>query len=94
MVDTRPATLNRKLLGEFLKSPETIMAFENLSLNSEDLADIVTAIQNVSVLTVGLSDTFENERVVASDGEVQLTDGGAGGNLTWGVPDSGGTGGT
>ena len=94
MVDTRPATLNRKLLGEFLKSPETIMAFENLSLNSEDLADIVTAIQNVSVLTVGLSDTFENERVVASDGEVQLTDGGPGGNLTFGLADTGVTAGS
>lgn len=89
MVDTRPATLTRKLLGEFLRNPETIKAFENLSFNSEDLADVVSAIQAISVLTLGLSDTFENERVVTSDGEVQLTDGGPGGNLTFGLSNTG-----
>jgi hypothetical protein len=89
MVDTRPVSLNRKLLGEFLKNPESIRAFENLGLNSTDLADVVTAIENVSVLTLGLSDSFGNERVVTSDGEVQLTDGGAGGNLTFGLSNTG-----
>lgn len=94
MVDTRPATLTRKLLGEFLRNPETIKAFENLSFNSEDLADVVSAIQAISVLTLGLSDTFENERVVTSDGEVQLTDGGPGGNLTFGLSNTGVTAGS
>lgn len=89
MVATRPASLSRKLLGEFLKNPETIKAFENLDLNSADLADVVSAIEAVSVLTLGLSDQFENSRVVSSDGEVQLTDGGAGGTLTFGLSDTG-----
>ena len=89
MVDTRPATLNRKLLGEFLKNPETIKAFENLSLNSEDLADVISGIQSAAVLVLSLSDLFENERVISSDGEVQLTDGGPGGNLTFGLSDTG-----
>lgn len=89
MVDTRPAILNRKLLGEFLKSPESIKAFENLGLNSADLADVVTAIEGVTVLTLTLSDTFENSRVLSNDGEVQFTDGGAGANLTIGLSDTG-----
>lgn len=89
MVDTRPVSLNRKLLSEFLPNPESIRAFENLSLNSADVADVVSAIENVSVLTLALSDSFGNERVVASDGEVELTDGGGGGNLTFGLSDTG-----
>lgn len=89
MVDTRPVSLNRKLLGEFLKSPEAIRAFENLDFNSAELADVITAIEQVSVLTLSLSDSFDNERVVAADGEVELTDDGAGGNLTFGLSDTG-----
>lgn len=89
MVETRPATLNRKLLGEFLKNPETIKAFENLSFNSEDLAEVITGIQSAAVIVLSLSDLFENERVASTDGEVQLTDGGPGGNLTFGLSDTG-----
>lgn len=89
MVDTLPAQLNRKLLGEFLKNPETIKAFENLSINSADLAEVISGIQSAAVLVLSLSDLFENERVIATDGEVQLTDGGPGGNLTFGLSDTG-----
>ncbi|EPR09762.1 hypothetical protein M527_06440 [Sphingobium indicum IP26] len=89
MVETRPATLNRKLLGEFLKNPETIKAFENLSFNSEDLAEVITGIQSAAVIVLSLSDLFENERVASTDGEVQLTDGGPGGTLTFGLSDTG-----
>lgn len=89
MVETRPATLNRKLLGEFLKNPETIKAFENLIFNSEDLAEVLTGIQSAAVIVLSLSDLFENERVASTDGEVQLTDGGPGGSLTFGLSDTG-----
>lgn len=94
MVDTRTVSLNRKLLGEFLKNPEAIRAFENLDFNSAELADVVTAIEKVSVLTLSLSDSFDNERVVTSDGEVELTDDGAGSNLTFGLSDTGVTAGS
>ena len=94
MVDTRPAQLTRKLLGQFLKDPETIKAFENLSLNSGDFADVISQIQSAAVLVLSLTEAFENERVISTDGEVQLTDGGPGGNLTFGLSNTGVTAGT
>ena len=89
MVDTRPAQLTRKLLGQFLKDPETIKAFENLSLNSGDFAEVISQIQSAAVLVLSLTDGFTDERVVSSDGEVQLTDGGPGGNFTFGLSNTG-----
>lgn len=85
----RPAGLSRHLLGEFLKSPEAIRAFENMGYNTGSLLDVVTAIEQASVLTLEMSEVFGNARVVTSDGEVQLTDGGAGANFTIGLSDTG-----
>lgn len=89
MVDTRNTALTRKLLGQFLDNPETIRAFEDLSFDSADLADVVTAIQSATIITLAPADIFENERVLSTDGEVVATDGGVGGNLTLGLSDTG-----
>lgn len=89
MVQTRTVNLNRRLLGEFLKNPQTIKAFEDLSLNADDVSGVLTSIQSADIITLSLSDAFENQRVLSSDGEVQLTDGGPGGALTVGLSDTG-----
>lgn len=81
--------LSRKLLGEFLSNPETIRAFENLGMNSDDMATQIEGIRNAAILTLDLSPLFENQRVVSSDGEVEFTDGGAGSTLTIGLSDTG-----
>lgn len=81
--------LSRKLLGEFLSNPETIRAFENLGMNSDDIATQIEGIRNAAILTLDLSPLFENQRVVSSDGEVEFTDGGAGATLTIGLSDTG-----
>ncbi|GLT02204.1 hypothetical protein GCM10007897_36090 [Sphingobium jiangsuense] len=83
------SNLSRKLLGEFLSNPETIRAFENLGMNSDDMATQIEGIRNAAILTLDLSPLFENQRVVSSDGEVEFTDGGAGGTLTIGLSDTG-----
>lgn len=88
-MDIQPATLSRKLLGEFIKSPETIRAFENLSASNNGLAGVVSGIQAAPLLTLGQSDVLHNERILTSDGEIGLTDGGPGGNLTLGLSDTG-----
>ena len=89
MVDTRQTGLTRQMLAKFISEPQTIKAFENLSLNSDDLAAVITDLQSADVLVLSLSDVFTNQRVVTSDGEVEITDGGAGGNLTFGLSDTG-----
>jgi len=87
-MDIQPAILSRKLLGEFIKSPETIRAFENLSANSNGLAGIVGGIQKASLIALDPSDVLNNERVLTGDGEISLTDGGPGGELTIGLSDT------
>lgn len=94
MVEVRQTGLTRQLLGKFLSDPQTIKAFENLSLNTDDLAGIISQMQSAAILVLSLTDTFENERVVSTDGEVQLTDGGPGGNLTFGLSNTGVTAGS
>ncbi len=85
--------LTRKLLGEFLKNPETIRAFENLDTGNNDLESVVAQMRDAAVLVLSLTDAFSNQRVVTSDGEVEVTDGGPGGTLTFGLSDTGVSGG-
>jgi len=81
--------LTRRMLGEFLKSPETIRAFESLDTGNADLEAVVSQMRDAAVLVLSLTDAFTNQRVVTSDGEVEITDGGAGGSLTFGLSDTG-----
>ena len=81
--------LTRRMLGEFLKSPETIKAFESLDTGNADLEAVVSQMRDAAVLVLSLTDAFTNQRVVTSDGEVEITDGGPGGNLTFGLSDTG-----
>lgn len=89
MVDTRQTGLTRQMLGKFLSDPQTIKAFENLAANTDDLAIVLSAIQQASVLVLSPADTFENERLLEFDGNIIGTDGGAGGSLTLGLSATG-----
>jgi hypothetical protein len=77
------------MLGEFLKSPETIKAFESLDTGNADLEAVVSQMRDAAVLVLSLTDAFTNQRVVTSDGEVEIADGGPGGNLTFSLSDTG-----
>lgn len=87
-MDTRAVKLDRKLLGEFLKSPETIRAFENLSANSEDIATVVTGIQGAAILLIAPADVLGQGRVLATDGEIEAADDGAGAAYTLSLSDT------
>lgn len=88
-METRSVNLNRRQLSEFIKSPETIKAFENLSLNGDDYATVIGSIQGTPVVSTELSGAFPDGRVIATDGEVQATDGGPGQNYTLGLSNTG-----
>lgn len=93
-METRSVNLDRRQLAEFIKSPQTIKAFENLALNGDDYATVIGAIQGTPVISIAPSDGFPDGRVIATDGEVQATDGGPGGNYTLGLSDTGVTAGS
>ena len=88
-MDTRSVSLDRRQLSEFIKSPQTIKAFENLALNGDDYATVIGIIQSTPVISTALSDGFPDGRVITTDGEVQATDGGPGGNYTLGLSNTG-----
>lgn len=68
-MDTRAVKLSRKQLGKFIQSPETIVAFENLAGNSDDLATVVSGLQGAPLLTAEPSLDFAKSRsLVAEDG--------------------------
>ena len=85
----RKVNLDRRQLSAFLGSPETIRAFENLASNGDESVDAITAIQGSPTILLAQSDAFTNGRVITTDGEVEATDGGPGGNYTLGLSDTG-----
>lgn len=76
MMDARPIDLTRADLAEFIKSPRTVRAFENINVNNDILVQSVTEIQDAPVIGVELSPAFNHDRSLAGSSDIHLTDGG------------------
>lgn len=86
MIDQKSAPLTRSTIAEFINTPRGIRTFEAMQA---DTANIYSAIQQASFLTLDTSQDLGSERVLTpATGEITGTDAGAGLAYTLGLADT------
>lgn len=78
--------MTRKELAEFLPTLRAIAAFENVQ---DDIVTQGGAIGTASFITLALDAELGSERVLTASADITFTDGGAGGDVTLELTDTG-----
>lgn len=86
MDEIKTSALPREIIGQFIKNPRAVRAFEGLQ---DDTVNIYEAITSARFLTLSNDPNLGQERIFAPvAGELAGSDGGVGGDYTLGLADT------